>query len=825
MAKEPRQRKPSQAKRTPISFVRGGQVSIHFFRMARQVFRWSLLSAFVVALSYWLFRAALWTEFYDWYLAYETARSDTIWVLTKKIDAPYQYWSRDWERVYTTLGEFKDNPVFIDNYLYMWELTTAWALQSLIAAAIASIASIIGFIFIGSGLDETSRVRGSMLVSVAELKFFVDMKWRRWRKERNKDENDEYVYTLAGVRYPPDAPMVHTMMVGTPGSGKTVAINELLAQIREKGDCAVIYDRMGAFTSAWFDKETDFILNPFDDRDAGWTPFADARSGADFANMAAALIPTAKGGEDPFWSRSAQSVFANIAEKLAKEGDTKISTLRRLLMEDDLATLSAFCVGTPAAALINEANEKTALSIRATLIPQVEFLKHMKDDDDLFSIRRWIHDQPKGGSFMFLSGHVDYLNATRNLISVAIETAANSTMSLDPIDRPRIWFVIDELPSLNYLPFLGSSLAEIRQFGGCFVVGYQVFSQLRDVYGPDMAETISGTVNNRLIFSVGDHATAERCAKSLGKEDIEEKNEGMSLGANETRDGVTIQERRIDRDIVTPSQIMDLPRLHAYLRFGYDAPRSLVEFEYVKYETRAPKLIPVGTTPPEDLPQVKRQQQDAAQTKADLPPEERRHREDMFLAEHREWLKGLTEPDSPFAAKQADAIATLDTPERKAFFLKQRLTGVALDDVKDLAPDYPPSDPEANAAYFARLDYQQDCLNHFYRRREEERENPEILPPAPKAQAVATVEIIDPETGEVTAAEDMPAKPTSNACDVSVSDVELDLDDSDNDQKEEVAALAISSEPVDETGNDKLLNETPSRCPALRAQHLMEWMN
>lgn len=746
MAKEPKRRKTSQAKRTPVSFVRGGQVSIHFFRMARQVFKWSALSAFGAAVAYWLFRAAFWTELYDWYLAYETARSDTIWVLTRKFDAPYQYWSRDWERVYTTLGEFKDDPNFVANYFHMWELTNAWALQSLSVAALTAIISIIGFTVIGSGLDDSSRVRGSMLVSVSELQFFIDMKWRRWRKERKKTEKDEYTYTLAGVRYPPDAPMVHTMMVGTPGSGKTVAINELLAQIREKGDCAVIYDRMGAFTSNWFDHEKDYILNPFDDRDAGWTPFADARTGADFANMAAALIPKAKGSADPFWSEGAQSVFANIAEKLAKEGDTKISSLRKLLMEDDLATLSAFVAGTPAASLINEANEKTALSIRATLIPQVEFLKHMNDDDDIFSIRRWIHEQPKGGSFLFLSGHVDYLNATRNLISVAIETAANSTMSLDPIDRPRIWFVIDELPSLNYLPFLSTSLAEIRQFGGCFVVGYQVFSQLRDVYGPDMAETISGTVNNRLIFSVGDHATAERCAKSLGKEDIEEKNEGMSLGANETRDGVTIQERRIDRDIVTPSQIMDLPRLHAYLRFGYDAPRALVEFEYVKYATMAQKLIPAGTTPPEEMQQVKRQQQGASQGDADLPPEERRHREEMFLAEYREWLKGQTAPDTPFGAKQADAVAVLDTPERKAHFLKQRLTGVPLDEVKDLAPDYPPTDPEANAAYFARLDYEQDCLNHFHRRRDEEREQPEINQPQPKA---TVVEIIDPETGEV----------------------------------------------------------------------------
>ena len=398
--------------------------------------------------------------------------------LTNNPDARYIYHSPAGEQIITTIGEFHENVEFNSNYHKMWELGELWAGQSLLVGGGVALMSVLGFIFIGAGLQENTRVRGSVLVSAAELQYFVDRRWKKWRKDRGLKKENEYEYRLAGVRYPPGAPMVHTMMVGTTGSGKTVAINELIKQIREKGDKAVIFDRMGNFAANWYDGERDFILNPFDDRDAGWSPFADPTSGAAFANMAAALIPKAKGNADPFWNDSAQSVFANVAEKLAKEGDRRLSSLRKILIEEDLATMSAFVEGTPAASLINETNEKTALSIRSALIPQVEFLKHMRDEDDEegFSIRDWVASEPKKGSFMFLSGHVDHLNATRNLISVAIETAANATMTLDPTDRPRIWFIIDELPSLNYLPFLGSSLAEIRQFGGCFVVGYQIFS-------------------------------------------------------------------------------------------------------------------------------------------------------------------------------------------------------------------------------------------------------------------------------------------------------------------------------------------------------------
>lgn len=778
---------------TPVSFVRGGQVAIHFVRMARQVFKWSALVAIIAAIAYWLVRAALSTDFYDWYLAYEMARSDTMLALSGKSEAGYIYHDREGAQVITTIGAFKNDPDFVANYYLLWEYTIAWAWQSLAVGGGAAVASMLGFIFIGSGLDNNNRIRGSMLVSVNELKYFVERKWKKWRKDRNKSPDDEYNYTLAGVRFPPDAPMVHTMMVGTTGSGKTVAINELLAQIRAKGDCAVIYDRMGGFTRYWYDEKRDYILNPFDERDAGWSPFADANSGAAFANMAAALIPKAKGNADPFWNDSAQTVFANIAEKLAEQGDCSIASLRRLLIEDDLATVSDFVQGTPAASLIDEHNEKTALSIRSTLIPQVEFLKHMRGGEDAFSIRQWVQDEPKDGSFLFLSGDVDYENATRNLNSVAIEMAAKATMTLDPIDRPRIWFIIDELPSLNYLPFLGSSLAEIRQFGGCFVVGYQVFSQLRDIYGPDMAETISGTVNNRLIFSVGDHATAERCAKSLGKEDIEEKSEGMSLGANETRDGVTIQERRTERDIVSPSQIMDLPTRFAYLRFGYDAPRAKVEFPYVKYEPRAEKIIKLGTSKKGEAPVVKRQPKPSEMYPDRRPPEEPRNREHMFLTEYFEWLNELVEPDQPFRATAAADAAKLDIPERKAHFLKQRLNGIALEDVRDLEPDYPPDDREAYKLFIDRLDYERACLNAYNDRMRVE-ETPTDAEPseAPKEAE----EIVDPDTGEVTvAAEPDTGEAAEDANDTDAYPVEDDKADADIEPDQEKSSPRVTETP------------------------------
>ena len=73
------------------------------------------------------------------------------------------------------------------------------------------------------------------------------------------------------------------------------------------------------------------------------------------------------------------------------------------------------------------------------------------------------------------------------------------TFALDIADRAQLkrWreglrAIRDELPMLHRVPSLQPCLAESRQFGGCFAPGVQMVSALRDLYGRNGAETVSG---------------------------------------------------------------------------------------------------------------------------------------------------------------------------------------------------------------------------------------------------------------------------------------------------------------------------------------------
>ncbi|MFY1709655.1 type IV secretion system DNA-binding domain-containing protein [Tritonibacter scottomollicae] len=467
----------------------------------------------------------------------------------------------------------------------------AWRFMyiSLIPAALAFVVVFAIFGLVGSSLKEEEYIRGARLVTANELKAWSKRKWREYEKRFGKNSKKGPRYTLAGIEFPPNSVEAQIGITGTVGVGKTNAMHELLNTIREAGGRAIIYDRMGGLLRDHYDPEKDIILNPFDERSVGWSPFNEVTSAEGFAQIAEVMIPDHPGSLDSFWTQAARLVFQYTARELAKSGKTTNDELRKAIMNIPSEELAEIVAPTPGAHFFGEHVAKTSGSIRANMITELRFLEYLRDDADPFSIRDWVvNDRP---GFVFLTGNAEQSAAVRNIVSTVFEVAANALMTTEESRDPKTWFFLDEVPTLNKLPFLPKSLAEIRQFGGAFVVGYQVFSQLEDIYGDKAAETISGVLNNRVVFNTPDYNTAQRSSRSLGEEDVIEQQENITLGANDTRDGVGIVGRRTQRAIVTPAEIQSLPQFVAYFRPAYDAPTAKVRFEPVPTKATAEKFI------------------------------------------------------------------------------------------------------------------------------------------------------------------------------------------------------------------------------------------
>ena len=587
----------------------GGHTGRGYRAAARGMRTWWRMLCLAVALS--LIGAAgaagwkTWraTTSYEWYSVGMLALAET---LIHAGVSPHR--SKDVRhsdgRTYTvTLGAIANHePLLALRRRMIAELLDAALLGFGTAAGIV-VAALAALRYTGGKLKRGRRLRGGELVSARQLRRRTAPPRLRapWRPARPPGRP----YRIAGVPWPQGAETRHTVVSGTTGAGKTVLIADLVEQIRARGERCVLYDKMGSYTETFFDPVRDTLLNPLDARAPRWSPFLEARNARDFDTMAAALIPRQKDTVDPFWITAARQLFSHGAAVFWKRGETRNRVLVEHLLKTSLDALAEAMEGTVAQSIVDPANPKTALSVRAMLTANIGALELLPDEGNPFSIRDWIETGDDG--FLFLTSRGDQHASLRGLISTWLEIAVNALLSLPRDDGRRVWVILDELPTLHQVPSLQPGLAESRQFGGCFVLGVQVFSALRDLYGRDGAETISGLCGTRVVLAAPDRDTAEWSAESLGRAEVEELAESVSYGVETPRDGVTLGARRALRPLVLPAEIARLDNLAGYLKFPGSLPVARIGLRYRKrprvaerFVARAEPDAPGRPAPPRD---------------------------------------------------------------------------------------------------------------------------------------------------------------------------------------------------------------------------------
>ena len=574
------------------STLRGGQTVFHGIRMWGQLFQAAMLFAafMTVAVPAW----TLWnrTTGAEWYAAGMVTLAETKLVLGYDPDSGQEVRFADGTRHVLRIRDIAASvPALEAREKIKAEMFASAGLGAMAGAGLIGLFLVV-FWYRGVQLGRQKRIRGAEMVTAAELRRRLQSPHLRLLA-RLPGGKRLRPYSIAGIPYPERTETQHTIVSGTTGSGKTVLISDLVSQIRARGERCVIYDKMGSYTRAFFDPGRDVLMNPLDARAPRWSPFLEARNPRDFDMMAAALIPQQKDTVDPFWVTAARQLFSNGAGVFWKKGVQDNKVLVDHLLKTDLTELAEAMEGTVAQSIVDPENPKTALSVRAMLTAHLSALEFLPDEGKPFSIREWISDEERGG-FLFLTSRGDQHASLRGLISTWLEIAVNAMLTLAQDDGRRIWVILDELPTLHQVPSLQPGLAESRQFGGCFVLGVQVASALRDLYGRNGAETISGLCGTRVVLAAPDRDTAQWSADSLGRSEIEEVSEGYTYGANTIRDGVSLTPRRELRALALPSEIMRLANLEGYLKFPGPFPVASIRLKYVSRPAAAERFVPRG---------------------------------------------------------------------------------------------------------------------------------------------------------------------------------------------------------------------------------------
>jgi len=385
--------------------------------------------------------------------------------------------------------------------------------------------------------------------------------------------------TLGGRPIAAEDETKHFKLIGTTGTGKTTAIQEILSTTLARGDRAVIADPDGGYLRRFYARSRgDVVLNPFDKRSVKWDLFSEIRNSYDVDQLARSLIPDHEGA-DRSWRGYARTLFSSVTRQMYEAGETDMGELYRLLVAADVKELRTLVCGTAAQPFLDEHNSRMFDSIRSvtsSAVGALDFIVQQKSAQ--FSIRQWVSEEHPGVLFMpYKAGQIAALGSTisawmRLAIFEAMDRDEESTEhSTD--DSRRLWFVVDELDALGQIDGLKDALARLRKFGGRCVLGFQSIAQVSSTYGQGDAHTIVENCGNTLILRCSASeggGTARFASQLIGDREVLRTSVSRSRRLTELGGSISHSDHYHLEPALLPAQIEQLPDLTGYLKRASD---------------------------------------------------------------------------------------------------------------------------------------------------------------------------------------------------------------------------------------------------------------
>jgi Type IV secretion-system coupling protein DNA-binding domain len=387
---------------------------------------------------------------------------------------------------------------------------------------------------------------------------------------------------IAGLlRIPARAENQHILAIGDTGSGKTSVIRQLAYRVQERDECAIIYDPAGEFIRQFYNETRgDIVLNPQDARMPYWNPAEEVDDEPEALALAESFYQPDQ-VQNQFFVDSPQKIFAYLISQQPKPRPEDLvqwmsskHEIEMKLKDTEHAVLVDQTAGPQRAGVLSSLN-KIATTLR--MLPTVA--DHPVSE---WTAKAW-SEHRRG--WIFLTSTTTTRKAIRPLHCVWLDMLVMHLLSTRRPDQKRVWFLIDELASLQKLPQLHTALTENRKSENPVVLGFQGRSQLETRYGND-AEAMLSQPATKIFFRTDEPRAAKWISDNIGEVEIERLKETHYDGGNRSKN-FTLE--RLREPLVMPSEIQGLVDLSAYLKYGNYVAHFSIPF--VKLEDKHPDFI------------------------------------------------------------------------------------------------------------------------------------------------------------------------------------------------------------------------------------------
>jgi hypothetical protein len=381
------------------------------------------------------------------------------------------------------------------------------------------------------------------------------------------------------MRIPQRSEGQHIELMGDTGTGKTRLIMQLLLQIRERGHSAIVYDPACEFVQRFYDPNTDIILNPLDARCPYWGPSEELRRRAETKAIAASLYQPTTDKKGEFFTETPQKIFAH----LLTFGPSPQELVEWMANPDEI---DRRVQNTEMAMMIAKGAQQQRNGVLASLGLIADSLRMLPTKETAkshWSATEWAEHR-KG--WIFLTSKPSEREALRPLHSLWIDLLVLRLLNEPKQSQHPVWFVLDELASLQRLPQLHTAITENRKSKNPLVLGFQGKAQLEMIYG-HLAEVMLSQPTTKIFLRTTEPKAAEWVSNAIGKIEIERLRETHSTGL---RAGNNFSIERQVEPLFLDSEVAGLPDMHALLKLGNHVARFA--FAYHDIPATQPAFVP-----------------------------------------------------------------------------------------------------------------------------------------------------------------------------------------------------------------------------------------
>ena len=390
------------------------------------------------------------------------------------------------------------------------------------------------------------------------------------------------------VRVPREREAMHFLIVGDSGTGKSAAIRQVLSQIADRGETAIVYDPALEYVPQFYrESRGDVILNPLDARCPFWTPGDEVPHEAEALTVAASLFPD-RGRENQFFVDAPRKIFAH----LINLKPTPEQLTYWMCHEEEIEKRVR---GTELAAMIHATAPPQRSGVLGSLNMVADAFKLLppeRETKQRWSAYAWAKERC---GWLFLTSKPTMRERLRPLMSLWLDLLVLRLMNEGGSGARKTWFVLDELATLQRLPQLTTAITEGRKSNNPMVLGFQGKAQVEALYG-HIAEAMLSQPATKIFFKTSEPHASEWISKSIGEVEVERFRESRTRGV--FPHGRENEQREITREpLVMASEIGGLEPLHGYLKHGNLVVRMRIP--YLKLAEPAEKFIErkITTTP------------------------------------------------------------------------------------------------------------------------------------------------------------------------------------------------------------------------------------